>query len=399
MISAETNERLTRAGPGTPCGELLRRYWQPLCPAAEITAEAPKKRITIMGEDLVVFRDGVGRPGCVEEFCKHRGVSLFYGYTEDDGIRCCYHGWKYDRDGNCVEMPFEPEGGGEFRDSIRLKSYPVRELGGLLFVYMGPDPARAPPLPRWDVLVRDDGARHIRMLPIHRCNWLQVQENTADSTHTYWLHGIMDQKVGADYVFAPYFRRPIERFDFSVCEWGIDRVIVYGGDVPEVETRPPLIFPNILHVPIGKVEVMHWRVPIDDVNTRIVYISFDPAAESASRTPEGAEVPYVYEPDTVTPDGDYDLSTFIGQDKMALETQGAIFDRTRENLGTTDRGIVLFRQMLEEQIARVERGEPPTVAVVPDAERDLMITFESATNPIEGTRKIRAAQRGAGAAK
>lgn len=399
MINAELNERLTRVGPGTPCGEMLRRYWQPLCPAGEITAEAPKKRVTIMGENLLVFRDGAGRLGCVEEFCKHRGVSLYHGFTEDDGIRCCYHGWKYDRDGACVDMPLEPEGGGRFRDSIRLKSYPVRELGGLLFTYMGPDPEQAPLLPRWDVLARDDGARNIRILPIHRCNWLQVQENTADSTHTYWLHGIMDQKIGANYVYAPYVRRPIERFDFSVCEWGIDRVIVYGGDVPEVEMRPPMIFPNILRIPIGPVDAMQWRVPIDDVNTRIFQITFDPAAEAASRTPADAEVPFSHDADLVTADGEYDLRTFIGQDLMALESQGAVFDRTTENLGTTDLGIVLFRKMLGEQIDLVERGEAPTVAVVRDPEHNRIIEFENSTNPVEGTRKIREAVRAAGAAE
>ena len=142
MISREQNERLTRIGAGTPCGELLRRYWQPLCPSGEITAQKPKKRVTVMGERLVVFRDAQGRYGCVEEFCKHRGVSLFYGYAEDDGIRCCYHGWKYDCEGRCVDMPFEKDS--PLKNEIKLKAYPVQKLGGLLFAYMGPDPAKAP---------------------------------------------------------------------------------------------------------------------------------------------------------------------------------------------------------------------------------------------------------------
>lgn len=392
MITSEQSQRWTRIGPGTPCGELMRRYWQPLCPVAEITAAAPKKRITMMHEDLLVFRDEAGRYGCVEEFCKHRGVSLFYGFPEQDGIRCCYHGWKFDVEGSCLDMPLEPDGGGRFRDEIRLKSYPVQVLGGLLFVYMGADPAAAPPLPRWDVLVREDGTRNIRILPIHRCNWLQVQENTADVAHTYWLHGIMDQELAVNYAYGAYYRRPIERFDFALCEWGIDRYIVYGGAVPETETRPPLIFPNVLRIPTGRLEAIQWRVPVDDTNTRIIHLAFDPSHDASVRSPEGAEVPFTYEAEMLTPDGDYDLQSFISQDQMALETQGAIFDRATENLATSDRGVVMFRRMLDEQIARVERGEAPTVAVVRDAEKNRIIEFKSTSSPVTGTQLDAAAR-------
>jgi 5,5'-dehydrodivanillate O-demethylase len=222
MITSEQNERLTRVGPGTPGGELLRRYWQPLCPAAEITADKPKKCVRILGEDLLVFRDGEGRLACVEEHCKHRGTSLFYGYLEPAGIRCCYHGWLYDIQGQCIEQPFEP-GDSRMKNGMRLKSYPVQSLGGLLFVYMGPDPAKATLLPRWDVLVREDGRREVKAFPIHDCNWLQIQENTADSTHTFYLHGIMDVRLGTKHPFAPYYRRPIDKLEFSFCEWAWTR--------------------------------------------------------------------------------------------------------------------------------------------------------------------------------
>ena len=394
MISSEQNERLTRIGPGTPCGELLRRYWQPLCPAAEITPENPKKRIRIMGENLLVFRDGEGRIGCVEEFCKHRGASLFYGYVEDCGIRCCYHGWKYDSNGQCIEQPFEPKTS-RLKDEIRLRSYPVQKLGGLLFAYMGPDPARAPLLPRWDVLVREDGKREIKMFPTHHCNWLQIQENTADSTHTFFLHGVMDQKLGLKHPFAPYYRRPIDKLEFSYCEWGIDKVIVYGGDVPEKEVRPPLIFPNILRIPNGPMEVLHWRVPIDDESTRIVFVAFTPARDASVRTRENDEIAYTYLPPMKTQDGEYDLKTFFSQDQMAQESQGAIYDRSNENLGVSDRGIVLLRKMLLEQIERVERGEDPTVAVVRDPQRNRMIDFPGITSPVEGLKRIAEAKQSA----
>jgi 5,5'-dehydrodivanillate O-demethylase len=391
-MDVKQNDRLTRVGPGTPAGELLRRYWQPLCPESEITAEQPKKRVRILGEDLVVFRDAQGRIGCVEEFCKHRGASLYFGFVEESGLRCCYHGWLYDHAGRCLEQPFEPANSA-FRNEIRLRAYPVQRLGGLLFVYMGPDPERAPLLPRWDVLVREDGAREVRVHPDHICNWLQIQENTADSTHTFYLHGKMNDVLKIGHPLAPYYMRPIERYEFAYCEWGIDKTIVYGGEMPETEIRPPLIFPNILRIPIGPVETIHWRVPIDDENTRILIAAFTPSRDPSVRTGENDPVPCVYFPEWRNAKGEYDLRTFPAQDQMAQESQGRRYDRSKENLGLSDRGILLFRRMLNEQITRVEKGEEPTVAVVRDPQRNRIIDFPSMTSPVATIEKL------AGAAK
>jgi len=380
MLSAQQNERLTRVGPGTPCGELLRRYWQPLCPSAELTPEKPKKRLKVMHEDLVVFRDPAGGYGCVGEACAHRGVSLYYGFVEPGGIRCAYHGWKYDCDGRCTEQPFEPNE--RFKDKIRLAAaYPVKKLGGLLFCYMGPDPATAPPLPHWDVLAREDGRRIVHIRPPLKCNWLQAQENTVDLVHTYYLHGHMCAQLGIGLTGAEYFHRPIQGYSWQPCEWGIEKVLVYGGDKPEVEIRPPLIFPNVLRIPAGPVESVHWRVPIDDVNTRIVWAGFVPSPDGKHRSPADGDVPFEYLPREVNEEGEYTLATFNAQDTMAWETQGAIANRMVEHLGATDEGIILLRKMLEEQIARVERGEDPAVAVVSAADSDRMITFENATRP------------------
>ena len=411
MLSREENERLTRVGPGTPGGELLRRYWQPLCPAAELTVEQPKKRLRIMGEDLVVFRTDSGNYGCVEEHCSHRGVSLYHGFIEGEELRCCYHGWKYDLAGRCTEQPFEPQREG-LKDRIRLRAYPVVKLAGLLFTYMGPDPARAPLLPRWDVLVRTDGRRLIHLMPIHRCNWLQCQENTADTVHTYYLHGQMSLvkklPIEGD---AGYYRRPIEKYDWEVCRWGVEKLLVYQGEpskgtASEVEIRPPLIFPNILRIPQGSVEALHWRVPIDDFSTRIVWIGFIATEPDGPRMSEHDDPPFQYLSEMMTPEGEHDLRSFYSQDRMAWETQGAIYDRSREHLGATDRGIVLYRRMLAEQIARVERGEEPTVAVVRDEAENQMISFPSATRPwgsevlsFFGTQAATAAAFRGGAAK
>jgi 5,5'-dehydrodivanillate O-demethylase len=373
MLTHAENERLTRIGPGTPAGELLRRYWQVLCPTKAVSGENDRQRIRILGEDLVVFRNEAGGYACVQERCPHRSASLYFGYLEPDGIRCCYHGWKYDcATGACIERPFETA---QPHEGLRLRAYPVQQLGGLLFIYMGP-PQNVPLLPRWDVLARTDRPRKIAVLPVHHCNWLQIQENTADTVHLYYLHGhrMMVLNNGKHDGVSQYFCRPIASYDWRVCEWGIEKSIQYGGEHPESATWPPFIFPNILRTPEGQIEAMHFRVPVDDETTRIVWVGLLPSGAGAIVPDE--ETPYSEEFD---PPGlrieDVSVATFYGQDRVVWETQGAIADRGIENLGATDRGIVLFRRMLAEQIDRVERGEEPTVAVVRDPAQNACITF------------------------
>lgn len=370
MLGREQNERLTRVGPGTPCGELLRRYWQPLCAVVELTPEQPKRRVQIMGENVVVYRGEDGTFGCVVEHCAHRGCSLYYGFVEGSAIRCAYHGWKFERDGHVTEQPFEPPGS-SFKDKVRQKAYPVEELNGLLFVYMGPAPA--PLVPRWDVMVREDGTRRIQVRPTLNCNWLQAQENTADTTHTYYLHGHMMRTRGLATSSSDYYYRPITSYEFSYCDWGIDKRMTYGGDLPEDATWPPQIFPNILRIPEGTTENLHWRVPIDDTHTRTIMMSFRPAAPGEPPLQQTV-VPIEYMPDDLDENGEYKLTTFWSQDRMAWETQGALYDRTEEHLGTSDQGIIMFRKLLDEQIAIVERGGEP-MALVRDPERNRIIEF------------------------
>ncbi len=375
MLTAEKNARLTQTSAGTPGGELLRRYWHALWPAVDFAAEKPKKRMKVMGEDLVVYRGDDGKFGCVTEHCTHRGCSLYYGFLEGSAIRCAYHGWKFERDGRCTEQPFEPEGS-TFKDRVRQRAYPVEELGGMLFIYMGPLPA--PLLPRWDVLVRRDGKRHAEIRPTLTCNWLQAQENTADTTHTYYLHGHMMQTKGIDSPGARFYRRPISSFEFELCEWGIEKRIYYSGEGPHEEIRPPLIFPNILRINQGPVEMAHWRVPIDDQTTRIIGMHFTPNATGEDE-PLQTVVPMEYMKDDKGPDGEYSLVTFNSQDRMAWETQGAIYDRTQEHLGATDTGVLMLRKLLDEQIAIVEAGGEP-MAVLRDPAKNVMIFFDHSDN-------------------
>src|SRR4029077_6913873 len=189
MLSKKENKKLSCVGPGTPVGKLLRRYWHPVAVAAELSAK-PIKRVRILSEDLVLYR-GEGGYGLLAERCAHRGASLAYGRIEGDYIRCPYHGWLSRRDGKCVEQPAEPSNS-TYKERIRQRAYAVDELAGLLFVYMGPQPA--PLLPAYDVLVRQDGGRRagggrLGVLPKLDCNWPQPMENSVDPTHTHYLHG------------------------------------------------------------------------------------------------------------------------------------------------------------------------------------------------------------------
>ena len=374
MLAQETNEQLTRVGPGTPAGLLLRRYWQPVCPAADLAQDGAKKRVKIMAEDVVVFRlprkseNEPIRYGCVAEHCSHRAASLYYGFVEDDGIRCAYHGWKYDAGGRCIDQPFEKNP--DYKKEVCHPAYPVETLAGVLFIYMGP-PERKPLLPRWDVLVRRDGVRTLEVHEVLRCNWLQAMENSADTIHTYYLHGHTMKMKGLR--GGEFYYRPVVDYDWEICEWGIIKRCTYGGDRPEAEVRPPLVFPNILRIPQGYTEAVHWRVPIDDTSTQIFVMLLDPSkGGKIVEQPEDLPISHVPYRDE---NGEYLLSTFPSQDAMAWETQGALYDRTKEKLGTTDRGITVFRNMLRDQIAIVQKGGDP-MALVWDEEKNRIIEFE-----------------------
>ncbi len=358
MLSAEMNERLTRVGPGTPAGDLLRRYWHPVAAVAEMTEQTPKKRVRALGEDLVLFRDGQGRLGLVEEQCRHRSASLYYGFIEDDGLRCAYHGWKYDCTGKCIDRPFEPDAA-PIKDSIRLTSYPVQALAGVIFAYLGPDPV--PLLPRWDVLLREDGERKLFILPELECNWLQVMENSCDPAHTYYLHGHTLALKGQA-ARGSYYYRPIKEMKFQTVKeeaWcGILKQRIYGGDDAEEELGHPVLFPCMLLSPQREHLVLHMRLPVDDTHTQIFRMQFT-ANDHGKPQPQPETVPVEWVASLKGEDGEYHMDSFASHDAMAWETQGAITDRSRENLGVSDQGIALYRRLLREQIDLVEAGKEP----------------------------------------
>lgn len=390
MKQAE-NEMLTRVGRGTPAGELLRRYWHPVCVTGEFTDENPIKRVMLLGENLVAFRlplkegETQHRYGLVAEQCSHRLASLAFGRVEEDGIRCPYHGWKYGTNGACLETPPEPKEWA-YKNEIRHTAYPVQKLGGLLWTYMGPEPV--PLLPRWDCLAREDGKRFIYIESIMDCNWLQPMENSVDPSHLYWLHGY---RYGSGHLVDPQQKEKreaqyLEKHEFIPFEYGIMKRRITPKGVDE----HPLIFPTTLrHVSNenrGKREPeyrhnLQIRVPLDDTHTRVYRVNFIPNA--TDRSPADEDCPYELRPlkfeqgetwlpmDIPTPK--YDTTIVGAQDSMCWETQGAITDRTKEHLGHADRGIVMLRKMLREQIEIVQRGGDPMGVIRDPAKNKLII--------------------------
>ena len=387
MLTQEMNDRLTRVGPGTPMGELMRRYWHPIAGTAQLNEENPTREVRLLGEDLVLFRSARGELGLIEPSCPHRKANLSYGVPEPEGIRCAYHGWLFDVNGNCLDQPSEPAGS-RFKEKVHLKAYKVQELGGIIFAYMGPEPA--PLLPRWDVLVWE-GHRdaHSTVLP---CNWLQCQENSLDPLHFQWLHryfgGYMMNRLkppeerdawnsltgskGADH----------KKIGFEITDYGVIKRRLVGDETEDDEywrIGHPIMFPNILRVAHG----LQLRTPIDDTHTLHVTMSFRPYRDGEQ---PHTEVPFD-EPALYDEQGRVRADGVLPQDQLAWVIQGAISDRTTEHLGVTDVGIIMYRRMLDEQMRVVEEGgEPINIHRDPVANEIIVLPVEHFAYPgYEGT--------------
>ena len=361
MLTTEENARLTAVGPASPIGALLRRYWHPIAASAEL-AENETKFVKVLGEDLVLFKDRQGRLGLIGASCPHRGANLAYGMVEADGIRCAYHGWKFDGSGRCVEQPFtetvRPEGA--FKDRLRLPAYSVEELGGLVFAYLGPKPD--PLLPRWDLLVEPNVWRDIGHT-VTECNWLQAVENILDPVHVEWLHGKFRNYAAAHTGRAERKQKEIRhlKIGFDLGEYGIIKRRILDGETEESDDWKVghwLVFPNVQKGP----DMLRFRVPVDESRTAQWYFSVHPLNEGETQAPE--EIPLYEMPSPVLNargqptwdvlDGDVDI-----QDNAIFASQGALVDRTRENLGEEDRGVVLYRHLLDMQLQQIEAGKDP----------------------------------------
>ncbi len=370
MISAEQNERLTRVGPGTPCGELMRRYWIPIAAASQLNAN-PVRKIRILCEDLILYRDLSGTLGLIGDRCLHRLVDLQYGIPDEHGLRCPYHGWCYDETGKCTDRPMELS---RANFNQKIKSYLVRELGGMIFAYMGPTPA--PVLPRWDLFVWPNSIRQIAFNVID-CNWLQCQENTGDPTHSVWAHGHffryalerqgnLDERA-SNLVHTLNVRSKwgdgIKSIYAEDSEYGFEKGISYskelGAENDFTRRHSTVIFPFYTQTgsagaPRSEFQI---RVPIDDTHTlHICYQCY--SAPYGVEAPLQNDVPW-YEPPTKNESGAPLLDYVLAQDALLWAAQGSITDRSKEMLGRTDIPIVFLRKQLDQQISLVENGEDP----------------------------------------
>jgi phenylpropionate dioxygenase-like ring-hydroxylating dioxygenase large terminal subunit len=367
-------EELTRVGPGTPMGELLRRYWHPVGLSGD--AGATPRQVRLLGEDLILFRDGNGRPGLLYPRCAHRGTTLYYGKVEARGIRCCYHGWLYDVQGHCLEQPCE-EGGGARRDRVRQPWYPVEERYGLVFAYLGPA-EKKPLLPRYECLENlapgesieaDDSSIGSGGPQIVDCNWFQHWENVVDPFHVPILHGSFS---GAQFTSQMGI---MPKVNFAATERGVKVESWRKLDGGKIHHRiTEAVFPTLRVVPnprvakYDRVESIGWTLPLDDTHFRI-YV--------AGRVSEPGELGRFRSKMNGKPwreltaeehrrfPGDYEAQT----------GQGAITFHSEEHLATSDKGIALLRRFAEQQLKALAEGRHP--AGVAFSEADALVRFEA----------------------
>jgi len=366
MLTAEENARLTEVGPGTVMGELMRRYWHPIAATAEIDDNPFRtKAVRILGEDLALFRDRSGKLGLIDRLCAHRRADLTYGVAEEHGLRCQYHGWMYDGTGQCIEQPFEetvrPEA--RFKDRIKMNGYRVEELGGLIFAYLGPEPA--PMLPHWGPLVWGNTVRDIAITELP-CNWLQCQENSLDPVHVEWLHNYFWNYLKAvksdGSALSDGLRnvRKHQKIGFDLFDYGIIKRRVLEGFTEEDDDWKeghPILFPNILLVGSQFSATLQFRVPVDDSHCyHVSHYTF--RAAPGAEVPRQERVPYRYVP--LNDDRNrYIMDYVFNQDYSVWVGQGPIARRDLEKLGESDRGIIMFRQLLEQEMEAVARGDDP----------------------------------------
>jgi phenylpropionate dioxygenase-like ring-hydroxylating dioxygenase large terminal subunit len=386
MLKAEVNELLTHTGPGTPMGELFRRYWLPALHVEELPEnDCPPVRVKILSERLIAFRDSEGRYGLIDEFCAHRGVSLWFGRVEECGIRCAYHGWKYDVTGQCVEVPSEPENS-NFCRKVKLTAYPLVKVGDILWTYMG-DPEQQPSLPEFE-FAHVPPEQTYTSKRWQESNWLQALEGGIDSSHVSWLHsgGLKSDPLFKGTKGNEYNLNDLRPF-FEVAE--ADGGLFVGarrnaeGDNYYWRITPYVMPSFTLVPPRGDHPVHgHFWVPIDDENTWVYTFDYHPTrpltAEERQAMKDGHGVHSRNSPGTYRPmenkDNDYLMDreaqkrgeTFSGvrgiaqQDASLQESMGPIVDRTKENLVSTDNGIIMARhRLLRAAKALVEKGVIP----------------------------------------
>jgi phthalate 4,5-dioxygenase len=383
MVTEAENQLLTRTGPGTPGGDWMRQYWQPIAVAEEIPMGGRPMPLRVLSENLVLFRDEDGKLGLLQRHCPHRCSDLSFGRIEDGGLRCLYHGWLFDVKGNCIEQPGEPPES-KFKDEVKAIAYPVRETGGLIFAYMGK--GEPPAFPDYEPFRYGDEHRVSRRFMIN-CNYLQALEGGFDPVHLSYLHRPLKRKdarpiPGSDNKSADNYyagdRRPTLEFDHTDYGIRIYSIRASGPDKKYVRVTN-YIFPDCVAIVgqegrIGEGYSMHWHVPVDDEHNMrfdLVFNRTQPVDKEKHRErwkqdygPNGQlrslDNRYFQDPELMR------TSNFTGMgdsfpihDAFASESMGPIQDRTKENLATSDRIIAQARRLIVDSINKVQQGQPP----------------------------------------
>ncbi len=422
MLKTEVNELLTQTGPGTPTGDLFRTYWVPALLAEELPEnDSPPVRVKILSERLIAFRDSEGRYGLIDEFCAHRGVSLWFGRVEECGLRCAYHGWKYDVTGQCVEVPSEPENS-NFARKVRLTSYPLVKVGDILWTYMG-DPEQQPPLPEFE-FSRVPPEQTYTSKRWQESNWLQALEGGIDSSHVSWLHsgGLKNDPLFKGAKGNEYNLNDLRPF-FEVAEHEGGLFIGARRNAEEGKYYwriTPWVMPSFTMVPPRGDHPVHGHfwVPIDDHNCWVYTFDYHPMRAltdpelQAMKDGHGVHsrnIPGTYRPQE-NKDNDYLMDrdaqkrgeAFSGirgiaqQDASLQESMGPIVDRTKERLVSSDTGIIKARQKLRKAVEALRDDGVTPPGVEPDHHRvrSAAIVLPQAESVIESSRDALAARAG-----
>jgi phthalate 4,5-dioxygenase oxygenase subunit len=411
MLSAEQNNLITRTDRGTGAGNLLRRYWQPAALVDELSGNRPVKPVKLLGENLVIFRDGDGHYGLLDRACPHRGTDLAFGRLESDGLRCAFHGWKFDVNGKCLETPAEPDGS-NLCANIRQKSYPVVEKSGILFAYMGP--GEPPAFPNMDCFIAP-ASHTFAFKGLIECNWLQSLEVGVDPAHTSFLHRFFededptkgygkvfrDHSVDSDMPISKIMREfPRPRIEVEHTEFGLRLVTLRQINDDKMHVRVTnLIFPNSFTIPMSSdMTITQWHVPVDDTKHYwyAIFTSFGGPVDKDEMRRQRLEL---YElPDYIprkNKRNDYGFDpheqahhTYTGMgadinvhDQWACESMGEIQDRTKEHLGQSDKAIIAYRRILRDAIAKVGKDGQKLLMVL-DSESAEKITGPAAIDGI-----------------
>jgi 5,5'-dehydrodivanillate O-demethylase len=367
MLEQDRNELLMNVGAGTPMGNLLRRYWMPIGAASEFD-DKETRPVRLMGEDLVLYKDLSGTYGLVDRHCPHRRADLSYGFVEECGLRCNYHGWLFDEKGDCIGQPYEDtvDPTQKLREQSGITAYPVEEKAGLLWVYLGPQPA--PLVPNYEPFGWKNGFVQIVMTEIP-CNWLQCQENSCDPVHFEWMHANWTTRLKAE--GGAYAPKHIE-IDFEEFDWGISYKRVREDTDKDNQLWTigrHCLWPNALFTG----DHFEWRIPVDDETTLSVGWFF-------SRVPNDKEpyvqnsIPHWYGPLVDEATGRWITSHVMNQDFVAWVGQGTKADRTKENLGRSDRGVAMIRKRFLDDMNKIENGEDPK-AIIRDEKINECIQF------------------------